>query len=222
MTHVLAVMAARQLELEQALGEERYAQLRQWTITLRDSLDFVRLAHSATSWTMLNKAMATREVAMHRHVQQILAAMAPDDKLVLMGHNRHLAKNSALIRSAGGSPPGGRRVPSVGTFVNRLLPGQVFSIWMLHDHGASSQPFSWLSSEYVSIPGSLNQVLTQVGEVYLLLTAPTDPSARLLATEVAVAGIYNATYRTTLADQADAIFFARKVNPLVRLSDGGA
>lgn len=183
-------------------------------MTLRDSLEFVRLANPATHWGVLNSAMADREEAMQRHVQQILSRMGPDDKLVLMGHNRHLAKDDALIRSAGGAPPGGKRTPSVGTFINRLLPGQVFSIWMLFDHGASSQPFSSLSSDYASVPGSLNGALARVGETYLLPTATDDRRGALLSRQMRVAGLYNVTYHTTVAQQADAIFFVRKVSPL--------
>lgn len=214
LTSLLAMVEARQLQLVEVLGEEGYANLRQWTLTLCDSLEFVRVANPATSYPALNKAMAQREEAMYRHVQFVLSQMGPDDKLVLMGHNRHLAKDSDHIKNPGASSPGGQRVPSLGTFLNRLLPGQVFSIWMLQEQGKGSQPFDWLSSEYVSVPGSLNAILGEVGEAFLLPTVSADLRASLLKRPLKIVGIYNAIFQTTITSQADAIFFLRSVNPL--------
>jgi erythromycin esterase-like protein len=140
--------------------------------------------------------------------------MGQKDKLVLMGHNRHLSKDIGRIKNLG-TPPGGKLVPSLGTFINRLLPDQVLSIWMLYDHGKSSQPFTWLSNEYASKPGSLNAILAKVGSIYLLPTDTMDARADLLKSEIDIAGIYNATFRTAISRQADAIFFVNKVNPLM-------
>jgi hypothetical protein len=69
------------------------------------------------------------------------------------------------------APPGGKRVPSVGTYINRLPPGQAFSIWELHDHGSSSQPVAGLIGKYTSVPGSLKAILPEAGSNYLLPTA---------------------------------------------------
>lgn len=202
------------LSLEKILGEKMYAQLQQWTWTLRDSFAFISLANPATDFQRLNKALAAREEAMFRHVQFILSQMNSEDKLVLLGHNRHLSKAIELIKNPGAAPPGGKLVPSLGTFLNRLLPNQIFSIWMLHDHGQSSQPFQNLSSDYHSQPGSLNAILSEIGEAFILPTITSDPRARLLSREMDIVGLYNALFRTVIAKQADAIFFVRQVSPL--------
>jgi hypothetical protein len=118
-----------------------------------------------------------------------------------------------MIKNAGGSPGGGR-VPSIGTFINRLLPGEVFSIWQIHDHGKSSQPYATLSRDYVSTPGSLNAILAEVGSVYILPTLTNDKRAYLLQKEMDIVGIYNIIYRAKIAAQADALFFIGKVSPL--------
>lgn len=197
-------------DLMNVLGEKRYLDLQEWTLTLCDSLRFNRIANPATNYKTLNIAMAQREEVMCRHVETLLGRMGPAGKLVLMGHNRHLSKNIGAIKNAGAAPPGGKRVPSIGTYINRLLPGQVFSIWQLCGGGSSSQPYSWLESKYFPKPGSLNEILAQVGANYILPTA----GAKLLEKKMDIVGIYNMAYRAAIAEQADAIFFIGEVSPL--------
>ncbi len=211
---VLEEIDAGKEQLKELLGPDSLGLLRESAQTLRQSFDFIRMANPARTWEQLNRAMAAREEAMYRRVRFILSQMEPGEKLILMGHNRHLAKESDAIKNAGGAPPGGKKVPSLGTMLNRLLPGEVFSIWMLHDRGSSSQPLSWLSSEYSSPPGSLNAMLAEVGPYFLLPTVSPDPRARLLGKPLQVNGIYNQVFRTAVARQADAVFFVRRVNPL--------
>lgn len=211
---VLAEIDAQERQLKQLLGPDKLSLLRESALALRQSFDFIRVANPTRSWKRLNQAMAAREEAMCRRVRFVLSRMEPGDKLILMGHNRHLAKESAAIKNAGGAPPGGNKVPALGSMLNRLLPGEIFSIWMLHDCGSSSQPLSWLSSNYSSPPGSLNAILAEVGSCFLLPTASADPRARLLRKPMQINGIYNQVFRTAAARQADALFFVRRVNPL--------
>lgn len=206
----LGLIEALETDLGNVLGRKRFLDLQEWVLTLRDSLRFNLIANSATDYKALNVAMAQREEVMHRQVKTVLARMGPDDKLVLMGHNRHLSKDIGAIKNAGAAPPGGGRVPSIGTYINRLLPGQVLSIWQLCGSGCSSQPYSRLGSEYTGKAGSLNAILAQVGANYILPTA----GAPLLEKAMDIVGLYNATYRTAIAQQADALFFIGKVSPL--------
>ncbi|HWQ88609.1 MAG TPA: erythromycin esterase family protein [Desulfitobacteriaceae bacterium] len=196
--------------LSKLLGAEKYAALQDWLMTLHDSFCFSLRANSAVDYKELCIAMANREEAMYRHVKAALSKMKPNDKLVLMGHNRHLTKDIGMIKNAGAAPPGGYRVPTIGTYINRLLPGQVFSIWQLHGCGRSSQPYTELASEYVSTKGSINAILSEVGSNFLLPTAEST----LLEKETDIVGIYNAIYRTVIAKQADVLFFIGQVSPL--------
>ncbi len=214
LNHILDLIRRQEVNLQEVLDEKQHLMLRESLRTLRDSFDFVRTANPAMDYASLNMAMAAREQVMHRHIQFILSQMAPADKLVLMGHNRHLAKHDSIIKNSGSAPPGGKRVPSVGNYINDILPEQVFSIWMLHDHGVSSQPLSWLSKEYISRPGSLNAILAKVGSVFLLPTTTGDPYARLLDKELNMVGLYNIVFRTVISKQADLIFFVNEVTPL--------
>ncbi len=210
----------RQLVTEQwagllsCLGPEKLEQLAHWTSLLRDGLEFARVANPATDWASLNQAMAQREQSMQRRVTHLLSRLGPDDRVVLVGHNRHLAKNSAAIKGEGGAPPGGGLVPSLGTYLHEGYPGQVFAIWMLWERGRSAQPYSWLSSEYKSVPGSLNAILSTLGPAFVLPTRSSDPPAQLLASEQEIMGMYGIPFRAAIADQADAVFFIREVTPV--------
>jgi erythromycin esterase-like protein len=211
---VMASIDADTSALRSLLGDTRCGELHEWALTLRDSLEFVRVANPAKDYKTLSMALAAREETLLRHVEFILEQMGSNGKLVLMGHNRHLAKDFGGIKNPGGAPPGGNRVPSLGTSLNHLLPGQVFSIWSLYDHGLSSQPYASLSHRYRSAPGSLNALLAEVGSVCLLPTTSTDPRAHLLTQELDIVGIYNQVFRTAITKQADAVFFLPEVSPL--------
>lgn len=99
--------------------------------------------------------------------------------------------------------------------MNHRFPGQVFSIWMLHESGKSSQPFTSLSSEYTVKPKSLNSLLARVGDRYLLPMQGVDPRVRPLHTRMDIVGLYNASFQAAIAEQADAVYFVRNVTPLI-------
>ncbi len=208
------LITAQRAELLDDLGAVRAEKLEHRISLLRDGLEFTYVANPATDWAVLNQGMAQREQSMQRQVAQLLDRLGPGDKVVLMGHNRHLAKDSAAIKGQGGAPPGGGLVPSLGTYLHRRFPDQVFAIWMLWEQGRSAQPYSWLSNEYKSVPGSLNAVLSTLGSAFVLPTRSSDPRARLLSTEQQIVGIYGIPFRAAIADQADAVFFVREVTPV--------
>lgn len=207
---VLSYLKTLASDLQNLLGDTQFKMLQESVLTLQDSFRFNLIANAAKDYEEMNIAMANREEVMFRHVEFVLSQMKPTDKLVLMGHNQHLSKEISLLKNAGASPPGGKRVPSIGTYINRLLPGEVFAIWELHDHGKSSQPFTNLPSEYINVPGSLNAMLAEVGANYILPTVGAD----LLEREMEIVDIYNIVYRAAIAKQADAIFFIREVSSL--------
>ncbi len=211
---VLHALEFQKAALKEQLSEARYDLLRQGIQTTRDSFAYYRLANPAADYKALNYAMAAREELMCRHADFILSQMGPDDKLVLMGHNRHLSKDIGSIQKLGGSPPGGGLAPSLGTYLNRRLPGGVFSIWMLHESGYSAQPFSSLASGYTVKKGSLNAVLSSVGERFLLSTEAKVQEANLLHKKRNIVGLYNVPFRTAIVRQADAVFFVREVSPI--------
>ncbi len=155
LTNVLEKVKLSKNNFMKLLGEKQYGLLQEHIQTLYDSLKFNLIINPAADYESVGVAMANREVVMQRHVKYILSQMKPDDKLVLMGHNRHLSKESGLIKDAGAASPGGYKGPSLGTYINHLLPGQVFSIWEIHEQGIGSQPYTELKQEYKGIAGTL-------------------------------------------------------------------
>jgi erythromycin esterase-like protein len=210
LVNVLDKVKSLEDDLKKLLGETRYGILQEHIQTLYDSLKFNQIINPALDYEAVGTAMAAREEVMQRHVKFILSQMKPNDKLVLMGHNRHLSKESGMIKNAGAVSPGGYSGPSLGTYINRLLPNQVFSIWQLHEQGKGSQPYTELKKEYSSIQRTLNPILSKVASKYMITTSGVP----LLEKEIDITGIYNTVFRTSIAKQADAIFFIRKVSPM--------
>jgi len=201
--------------VDRLIGIESCERLSYALLNMRDSLDYVAEANPATDWTTLRRAMAKREQIMHRHVTTVLSRLGPEEKVILMSHNQHLAKADDGINAPEvGAGPGGGIVPSVGCFLNRLFPGEVFSIWMLYDHGRDCQPYPRLASELRSPPFSLNAVLAKLGAVFILPTHSSDPRSDLMSGETEIVSMYNQVLRARLVNQCDAVFFIREVSPL--------
>ncbi len=201
--------------LKQIVGERAAQDVADSVDTLRDSLRYIETGYFTESWKQLNEAMALRELVMHRYFANLLARSKPDEKFIVMSHNLHLVKDLRLIRNPTyGAGPGGGREVAVGTFINDRAPGEVFSVWMLFDHGTDSQPFAGLSKTISSPPDSLNALLARVGETFLLPLSSDDPRKSTLTAEIKVVMDGGVPPRIALAPQADAIFFVRAVGPL--------
>jgi erythromycin esterase-like protein len=212
---VLEAVEKRYRTLKQVMGDEWSGRLRHALLNMRDSFDYIRVANPATDWETVNVAMAMRETIMQRNVLWLLSRIGPDEKIILMSHNQHLAKDDAGIKTPDtGAGPGGGIVPSLGCYLNRLFPEEVFSVWMLFDHGRDSQPYASLSNDLQSPPSSLNAALNQVAPVFMMPTHSIDPRSQLLAGETEINSMYNQVIRATMANQADAIFFINEVSPL--------
>jgi erythromycin esterase-like protein len=206
---VLALVRKRRASLEALLGADEYDSTVTVLASLRDSLEFVADAFPATDWRVVSDAMARREEAMLRRVRHVLSRLGAGEKLVLQGHAGHLCKRWPAVRPLemwAGPPP-----LNLGTALAEEHGDEVFSIWMIHGHGRSAQPFSTLPAELSILPGTLNAVLAEVGSCFLL---PVTSGATLLRRERDISWMYNAIIRTRLADQADAVFFVREVGPL--------
>jgi len=201
--------------LAELLGTKAYSRLLRSATTLRDSFDYIRIAHPAKDYEALNEAMAFREMVMHRQVEYVLNNLASDDKVILMAGSLHLMKDDRKVKAPGvGAGPGGGSLPSIGHFVSQnLAPDQVFSAWMLYGHGQDNQPFPDLPQDLTSIPGSLNAVLSEIGTDFMLPVS-NDPQARLYKKTSDIVHMYNLVFKAKVAEQADAIFFTRRVSPL--------
>ncbi len=200
------------LKLIEAEGSER---LRYSATCLRDSFDYVRITYPAKTFDALNPGMAFRERYMHRQVDRILGQMRANEKLALMSHNMHLCRAPDAVAERGaGAGPGGKTDPPLGAWLAARYPGEIFSVWMLIGRGRDSQPFPTLSKEIREKQGTLNTLLGEIGDCFVLPIDASDTRARLLTENIEIMHDGNGGVRTAIARQADAIFFVRDVTPL--------
>jgi erythromycin esterase-like protein len=196
-------------------ADTRLDALRPIATCLRDSFEYVRITYPAKTWDALNPGMAFRERCMHRIVDHQLERMRANEKLALMSHNMHLCRApNAVARSDAAAGPGGKTDPPLGAWLAARFPAEIFSVWMLIGRGQDSQPFPTLSKQIREKAGTLNTLLGEIGDCFLLPIDGTDTRARLLTENVEIMHDGNGGVRTAIARQADAIFFVRDVTPL--------
>ena len=196
-------------------ADGRLSVLRQSATCLRDSFDYVRITYPAKTFDALNPGMAFRERFMHRQVDHALAQMRANEKLALMSHNMHLCRApEAVAGSDAIAGPGGRSDPPLGAWLASRFADEVFSVWMLIGRATDSQPFPSLSNKIREKSGTLNAILGEIGNCFVLPIDASDSRARLLTEPIEIMHDANGGIRTAIAKQADAIFFVRDVFPL--------
>lgn len=210
----IQLIAEERVPLSQLLGSAHATNVAKFAQALRDSFHYTQSAYPASDWPSLNDAMALREETMHRNVATRLADAGANSKTILMSHNLHLAKDFDRIKGSFGAGPGGGKVPALGTFLNRKMPGQIFSIWMLCNRGRDCQPFSFCTCEIKPVKGSLNSILSETGPALLLPLSSDSPIPSLLDSEILIQMDGQPGVRARIPDQADAIFFIDEVSPL--------
>ena len=176
---------------------------------LSESLHYISLTYSATTYDEVRPGMAFRENAMKR---RFLAArrLFADPKMIVMTHALHLAKNDAGIKAAGVGP-GGNLVASLGHWLVQEQRQKVFSIWMLYGAGSDSQPLQNLPQSAKFPSHSLNRLLAGVTQP--LLFFPAD-CPELFAEPCIIGHMYNALIEASLLEQVDAIMYFPQVSPL--------
>ncbi len=199
--------------LSDMVGAAEAEKVARYARALRDSFRYIQMAFPAKTWPALNTAMAYRETLMHRHVADAITEATPDGKIALMSHNLHLAKDFPRVRGIVGAGPGGGKVDAVGTHLNKLTGGDVFSIWMLINRGRDCQPFSFCTSEINPIAGTMNAALAEIAPALLLPLASLKTSG-LEEDELSIQMDGNSGITTAIARQADAIVFVDEVSPI--------
>ena len=200
--------------LSRLLGSARAADLVRFARALRDSFHYTQASYPATDWPSLNVGMALREETMHRNVTARFAEVGENAKAILMSHNLHLAKDFDRIKGNFGAGPGGGKVTAVGTYLNRMMPADVFSVWMLCNRGRDCQPFSFCTCEIKQVDGSLNSILSEIAPALILPLHTDTPIPALLNSKMLIQMDGQPGVRAAIAEQADAIFFIDEVSPL--------
>jgi erythromycin esterase-like protein len=178
------------------------------------SHEYLRLVYEARDLQGVRPAMALREELMYEHIRDAIDA-APGERLVLMGHDFHLARDDQAIRSpAGAIGPGGDQVPSIGARLHSQHAGEILAVWMLEGGGRDASPVEGGGATIKARRGSLNALLSEVGEAFVLPLHSEDPRAAPLRAELPLAVFGGTVVRTPIAEQADVLAFVRDVSPL--------
>lgn len=234
LTSLLRNVICREEELVGCLGDQGFREFRGLLASLRDSVSAAGRQRWAQNRREHLKWGARRECAMFRYMMESLATLPSGEKVILMGHNYHLAKDftqlrmapaksnvwgwRSRMRSVGYSLHAALRRyaldrmwgSSVGTLLSTMFPEEVLSIWMLYGSG---QLMGRKGPVRVRIKSdTIESLLAEVGERFLL---PLDAIDR-----DAVGLLENANFRDgggyygsgNLTAQTDALFFVRKVS----------
>ena len=162
----------------------------------------------------------------------IVDGLSGDDKLILLGHNVHLSKDAANLHfhpqfssfwglrswllawgyrmyfKLAGWPT--NMGDSVGAHLHRRSPGQVLSVWMLYGQGSLMTPKGPRTVRLRD--DTVESLLAQVGDRFLLPLSDVDPQARTILSRANVRLMEGHYASTDLTAQADAIYFVKDVN----------
>lgn len=141
-----------------------------------------------------------REQTMFRHMDDVLSRLGPGDKVVLLGHNSHLARSYEDLGAGPLQGPGNQYWPSVGAHLTRRYANEVLAVWMMYDHGENSrygtpEP----SSRVASKPDTVEHSLASAGDLFVLPAAAhsQDRSYIARATSCKTATTARARWRTS-------------------------
>lgn len=198
-------------ELRQCLGTTHTRELQRSIRCLADSFRFTEALQAEPDSPEWRQSMAKREEIMCRQLDEWIDGLSPTDKVILLGHNLHLARNSTAIRVEG--TPIGRR--NIGTYLADRFPDQVCSIWMFYDRGrhldAYSKPYV---KKVASRRGTINHLLAKAGTLFVLPLHSGDSRESYLhqARDFVVNGEFRAN--AVLTEQVDVLFLMAQVSEL--------
>ncbi len=206
-------------------------ELQSWLAFLHDSVAAEKRPRANRDPGGFRRWWAQREQFLMQSLDAIVDGLSGDEKLILMGHNVHLSKDAAnlhfhpqfssfwgfrswlrawgyrmFFKLAGWPTSMG---DSVGAHLHRRFPGQVLSIWMLYGQGSRMSP---KGPRTVRLHGdTVESLLAQVGDRFLLPLSDVDPQARAILSHANVRLMEGSYVSTDLTAQADAIYFVREV-----------
>jgi erythromycin esterase len=208
---LLEFLDSRQADLRDALGEADAREVRSSIECLANSYRFAIAREAGPDTPAWRRGMAKREQIMCRRLDEWIDGLPPADKVILLGHNFHLARKNTAIRVEGTAI--GRQ--NIGTHLADRFPGQVCVIWMLYDRGrhldAYSKPYV---KEVPSHSGTIARVLAKAGTRFVLPLHSGDAGESYLhqPREFIANGEFRAS--AVLPEQADVLFFLSEATEL--------
>ena len=198
--------------IESILGRTGADELARTIRSLADSYLFCEAASGGTRSMEWILGLQKREEAMIMIADELLARLKPDDKIILMGHNLHLSKDSENIVLGPVGTPAPRLWTTLGTHLARKHPDEIYSIWMTYDHGRHGAVLLAEGVEEVpSDPSRIEHLFARIGSPFIL------PLNTLKTPCLDVESNFNQNGSTAscfLKAQTDAIFFIPQVTEL--------
>jgi erythromycin esterase-like protein len=191
---------------ERPPGRESAKELERTVRCMAESFRYAEAVRQPRGSEARKEGMLRRERYMCLQMDEYLEEIPGDAKVILLGHNLHLSRDSEGIRAGEF-----RMWPSVGTHLVEERGDEVYGIWMLFDHGRHGNvhlddPIEELKSR----PGTLEQQMTHVGRLFLLPFHSSDPREAYLDEERNLL-IMGQAGKAKLNRQADAVFFVTEV-----------
>ncbi len=231
MSNIWRTYSAQQDSLVHTIGHERSTLLRYWLLTLREDLHAEnrpqqQQPRAYTQWLM------QRENIMFRHLKESIEPLGPDNKIILMGHNYHMCKDSSRLH-LGPRPSCIRPVRcyvrslayafhahlrgypvkmwnSLGTMLHKESPAQCLSIWSFYGYGRLMGKKGPVQVRLQN--DTLESLLAQVGDRYLLPLHQADDNTRKLLAHANFRGTGGAYSSGDLTALTDALYFVKTVN----------
>lgn len=210
--NLLEFIETRECRLKDVLGFTRLRDLKCTLRCLAKSLLFSEAAKNGPTTAEWMHGLIKREETMYRFMDDFLHCLSSSDKIILMGHNLHFSKNSEKISFGPIGIPAPAMWQSIGTYLSRKMPAEIYAIWMTYDHGRHASILLPEPVEEVqSHQGSFEYYLSKAGSVYFLPLDTDDEQLDFLRQRM------NFKQNGSLANgepasQADAVFFVKEVS----------
>jgi erythromycin esterase-like protein len=204
-------LAAESRSVEKVLGEVDARRLTRTVRRLAETYRFCDAAKEGPRTMKWLQGLRDREADMVWLMDEMLADLPSDAKVILMGHNLHLSKDSEEITVGPIDSPAPTMWTSVGTHLARRYPEEIYSIWMLYDHGRHGTVLSAAGVEELdSNPAAVEHLMAKVGSTFVLQLTSNDKRGPLHHEKCNF--LQNGSIASGLLPaQADAVFFVREV-----------
>jgi erythromycin esterase-like protein len=201
----------KSVDIQDILGDKETRELIRTIRNLADSYLFCEAASDGTRSMKWYLGLQKREEAMIQLMDGLLAELPADEKIILLGHNLHLSKDSENILLGPVGTPAPKLWLSLGTHLAQKLPGEIYSFWMTYDHGRHGAVLLAEGKEEVSSdPARIEHLFAKLDSPFILQINRGSTIESWLETERNF-NQNGSTASCILKAQTDAIFFIPEV-----------
>lgn len=206
----------QRIKLSAMIGEATVKSVLNAFEMITSSIRFKTALSGAPPLETTFKEMAIREEQMFKQVDRLKRSLGPTDKVVFMGHNFHLNRDSPSLSFAPVAVAETMNVKmwdSVGEYIRESFPSEVFGVWMIHNQGQQSGSQCAPSCAVDTGSGYAGEILSGVGSPIFYGKIADMPHIQLNR-PLNIAVNDNGTNSGNVAKNAEAVFFVDHVTPL--------